>query len=126
MKKTHKARITERSAGAACKPRCRKEERTMKSREEYIDTMTKQLKEWSARIDELESRIGTVRDDMKTTYEQRIRDMKEKRDQAVGKLQELRSASGDAWKTLTAGMDSAWDDLKITFKQAKEKLKKAA
>ncbi len=98
----------------------------MKSREEYIDMMSKQLKEWSARIDELESRIGTVSADMRASYEQHIRDMKEKRDAASGKLQELRSASGDAWKSLGIGVESAWDTLTDAFKQAKDKFKKAA
>ena len=98
----------------------------MKSREEYIDTMSKQLKEWSAKIDELESRIDTVSGDMKAAYGQRISDIKDKRDAMSQKLQELKGASGDAWKTLATGMDSAWDDLKGALKSAKEKFKRAA
>jgi uncharacterized coiled-coil DUF342 family protein len=98
----------------------------MKSREEYIDRMSKQLKEWSAKIDELESQIGTAGAEMKSAYEERILAIKEKRDAMSRKLQELRNSSGDAWKTLAAGMDSAWDELKDAFKSAKDKFKKAA
>ncbi len=98
----------------------------MKSREEYIDMMSKQLKEWSAKIDELESRIGTAGGEMKSAYEQRILDIKDKRDAMARKLQELRSTSGEAWKTLTTGMDNAWDDFKEAFKSAVDKFKNAA
>lgn len=98
----------------------------MKSREEYIDDMSKQLKEWSAKIDELETRLGTVSSEMKSTYEQRILDMKDRRDSMSRKLQELKGVSGDAWKTLSTGMDIAWDDFKDAFKSAVDKFKKAA
>ncbi len=97
----------------------------MKSREEYIDMMSKQLKEWSAKIDELESQFGMVSEDMKSAYEQRILDIKDKRDEMSRKLQEVRGASGDAWKTLTTGMDKAWDDFKDAFMSSVDKFKKA-
>jgi chromosome segregation ATPase len=98
----------------------------MKSREEYIDKMSRQLKEWSAKIDELESRLDSVSADKKSEYKRRIRDIQEKREAMSRKLLEIRSASGDAWKTLTTGMDNAWDDFKDTFKSAMDKFKKAA
>ena len=95
-------------------------------REEYIDTMSKRLKEWSVKLDELAVQIGTAGADMKSAYEQRIRDIKAKRDILSQKLQELRSSSGDAWKTLTAGVDNAWDEFKDAFRSAADKFKKAA
>ncbi len=97
----------------------------MKRREEYIDMMSKQLKEWSAKIDELESQIDTVGAEMKSAYTERLLDIKEKRDAMSRKLQEVRGASGDAWKTLTTSMDKAWDDLKDAFKSSVDKFKKA-
>jgi len=98
----------------------------MKSREEYIDKMSQQLKEWSAKIDELESKLGTVSDEMKSTYELRILDIRARRDAMTQKLQELRGVSGEAWKTLTTGMDNAWDEFTDAFKAAMDKFKKAA
>jgi len=98
----------------------------MKSREEYIDMMSKQLKEWSAKIDQLESQIGTTSADMKKSYEQRLLDIKDKRDAMSRKLEELKSSSGDAWKTLATGMDNAWDVFMVAFRSAKDKFKKAA
>ena len=97
----------------------------MKSREEYIDMMSKQLKEWSAKIDELESQVDTVSAEMKSAYTERILYIKDKRDAMSRKLQEVRGASGDAWKTLTTGMDKAWGDFKDAFMSSVDKFKKA-
>ena len=98
----------------------------MKSREEYIDVMSRQLKEWSAKIDELESQMGSVNAEMKSAFQQHLLDIKDRRDAMARKLQDIRSSSGDAWETLATGMDNAWDVFKISFKSAKDKFKKAA
>jgi uncharacterized coiled-coil DUF342 family protein len=96
----------------------------MKNREEYIDKLAAQLKEWSAKIDELESKARAATVDAKAEYEKQIVQIKNKRDEAAGKLQELRSASADAWDTLKAGAETAWVDLKGAITAAKERFKK--
>jgi outer membrane murein-binding lipoprotein Lpp len=96
----------------------------MKSREEYIDKLAAQLKEWSAKVDELESKAHGAKADAKAEYEKQIRQMKDKRDTATQKLQELKGASSDAWDTLKAGSEAAWADLKSAVTTAKEKFKK--
>ncbi len=96
----------------------------MKSREEYIDKVAAQLKEWSARIDELESKASAAKADMKTGYENQIKQLKDKRDASMQKLQELKGASGDAWETLKTGAEAAWADLRTAVTAAKERFKK--
>lgn len=96
----------------------------MKSREEYINKLAAQLKEWSAKVDELESKAHEAKADVKTEYEKQIRQMKEKRDTAMQKLQELKGASTDAWDTLKAGSEAAWAELKNAVTAAKERFKK--
>jgi outer membrane murein-binding lipoprotein Lpp len=96
----------------------------MKSREEYIDKLASQLKEWSAKIDELESKASAARTDVKTGYENQIRQLKDKRDAATKKLQDLKGASTDAWDALKAGAEAAWADLSKSVTAAKEKFKK--
>ncbi len=96
----------------------------MKSREEYIDKLAAQLKEWSAKVDELESKARAAKADMKTEYENQIGQLKAKRDAATKKLQELKGASGEAWDTLKAGAETAWADLKKAVTAAKERFKK--
>ena len=96
----------------------------MKNREEYIDELAAQLKEWSAKIDELESKASAAKADVKTGYENQIKLLKDKQDAATQRLQELKDASADAWDTLKAGAESAWADFNKSITAAKEKFKK--
>jgi hypothetical protein len=111
------------------------ESRTMRGRgemvmktkkEEYIDKMAWQFKEWSAKIDELESKYKGGTAYVKSEYESWIKDLRDKRDAWSGKFQELRDSSGEAWETLTGGVDHAWQDFKDAYNAAWEKFKKAA
>jgi uncharacterized coiled-coil DUF342 family protein len=95
----------------------------MKSREEHIDKLAAQLKEWSTKIDELDSKASAAKADVKTSYDNQIRQLKDKRDAAMQKLQELKGASTGAWDTLKAGAETAWADLKNAVTAAKEKFK---
>jgi uncharacterized coiled-coil DUF342 family protein len=95
----------------------------MKSREEQIDKLAAQLKEWSANIDELESKARAAKADVKTNYENQIRQLKDKRDGSKQKLQELKGASAEAWDILKAGAETSWTDLKNAVTAAKEKFK---
>jgi len=95
----------------------------MKSREEYIDQLAGQLKEWSAKIDEFESKARTAKADVKTNYENQIKQLKDKRDGAMHKLQELKGASAEAWDILKAGAETSWADLKKAVTAASEKFK---
>jgi SMC interacting uncharacterized protein involved in chromosome segregation len=96
----------------------------MKNREEYIDKMTAQLKEWSRKIDELEFRARAAKADAGITYENRIKDMKTKREAVAKRLQELKGAGNEAWEAMTAGVEAAWDEFKHAFTEAKDKFKK--
>lgn len=95
----------------------------MKNRDEYIDKMAAQLKEWSAKIDELESKARAARDDAKAGYASQIAQLRDQRDAAMKKLQELKGASSEAWDILKAGAESAWTDLKSALAAAREKFK---
>jgi len=95
----------------------------MKSREEYIDQLAAQLKDWSTKIDELESKARTAKADVKTGYENQIKQLKDKQDAAMQKLQGLKGASSDAWDMLKAGAETSWADLKKAVTAANEKFK---
>lgn len=97
----------------------------MKSREEYIDKMSNQLKEWSAKIDDLESKAHAVKADAKIVYEQRIRELKDKREDVTQKLRDLKGAGNEAWEAVKAGLDKSWDEFKNAFSDARDKFKKA-
>jgi predicted nucleic acid-binding Zn-ribbon protein len=95
----------------------------MKSREEYIDRLAAQLKEWSAKIDELETKARAATSDAKISYETQIAQLKAQRDDAMKKLQDLKGASSEAWDVLKAGAESAWAEMKNAVAAAKEKFK---
>ena len=96
----------------------------MKNREEYIDKLAAQLKEWSTKIDEFESKARAAKSDVQAGYENQIRQLREKRDAAQKRLQELKGSSTDAWDTLKAGAETAWADFKNAVTAAKDKFKK--
>lgn len=95
-------------------------------KEEYIDKMAAQLKEWSTSIDELESRASGAAADIKKGYESRIRSLKSRRDALARELQEFRQSSDEAWGTMKGGLEMAWHDFKRAFAEAKQKLKRPA
>lgn len=107
-----------------------KEEATIKNREEhreeYIGKMERQLKEWSARIDELESRVSATKTDAKMEYKGRIRELRDRRETLSRNLQELRGSGGEAWEAMMAGVESAWLDFTDALTAAREKFRKAA
>jgi len=93
----------------------------MGTREDYIDKLAAQLKEWSVRIDELEVKAHLARADMKDVYEEQIRLLKEKRNASQNKLDDLKVASAEAWDTLKTGAETAWAEMQKAVSEAKAK-----
>jgi outer membrane murein-binding lipoprotein Lpp len=96
----------------------------MKNREEYIDKLAAQLKDWSAKIDEMEVKARAMKEDAKVKYETQIRELKDQRDAAMRQLHELKGASGDAWDVVKTGVETAWSDLQKALTEAKQKFQK--
>jgi outer membrane murein-binding lipoprotein Lpp len=92
-------------------------------KEEYIDKMAKQLKEWSSSLDELESRVAKTSSEVKAGYGALLKDTKKKRDELSHKLHELGETSGDAWDALKTGVEAASKDLKHAIDAARDKFK---
>ena len=95
-------------------------------KEKYIDTMARHLKEWSASIDELESKLSFTSAEVRASYESRIRELREKRDALSLKLRDLGATGGEAWDSLKSGVETSWKDLKDAVSAARDKFKKAA
>ena len=92
----------------------------------YIDRMVKDLKEWSATIEEYEGRVSRSPVGLQTEYEQRIRNLKEKRDLLSSKLLELRESTSVDSTALEASVETAKHELKVAFDLARDTMKKAA
>jgi len=95
----------------------------MTKKEEYIDKLTTQLKEWNATIDHLASKVELQAMEHKIKLLRELDELRTRRLDAHARLRQLRGTTGDAWETLAAGMDKAWDDLKEAVHQTAEKFK---
>lgn len=92
-------------------------------KEAYQEKMEAQLKEWSARLEQLRAKADLAQADAKIEYYNQIDGVRAKVDAAEAKLRELKAASSDAWETLTGGVEQAWADLKTAVEGAVSRFK---
>ena len=84
----------------------------MKTKDEYIESLASQLKEWSAQIDNLTAKAENAAADVKVKYDEELAALRVKQHAATEKMKELKEDSGDAWETVKESADKIWDDLK--------------
>ncbi len=92
-------------------------------KESYQEQMEAQLREWSAKIDQLKAKADRAEAGAKIEYYKQIEGARAKAEVAKAKLTELKSASTEAWESLKSGVESAWIDLKTTIDGAASKFK---
>lgn len=95
----------------------------MKTKDEYIDSLAAELKEWSAQIDLLTAKADNAAADMKLQYNEEIDGLRAKQHAAAEKIKELEKSSGDAWETVKETADKVWDDLRTGMAIAISKFK---
>jgi multidrug resistance efflux pump len=95
----------------------------MKTKNEYIESLTLELKEWSAQIDVLAANAESAAADAKLKYAEEIAELRTKQHAAAAKIQELEEASDDAWVTVKDTAVEVWDDLKAGLASAVAKFK---
>ena len=72
----------------------------MKTKEEYIDSLAAELKEWSAQIDALTVKAEAAAEDVKLKYHAEIDALRVKQATAAEKIKELEASGGDAWESV--------------------------
>lgn len=95
----------------------------MQSKDEYIDSLTSELKEWSAQIDQLAARKEAATDHAKDRYTAELEALRAKRHRASEQLQALQATSGDAWESVKESSDKVWSDLRTGMADALSKFK---
>src|SRR5512139_4088383 len=95
----------------------------MDKKEEFIQKLDAQLREWSARIDELKVKSDKTKADIKIKYASLFEALDEKRELAQNKLEELKKASGPAWEEVKRGAENAWHELKTSIDSAMTKFR---
>ena len=95
----------------------------MEKKEAYIEKLSAQLREWSAKIDEMKVQASLAKAEAKDAYRKQLEIMGTKKADAEKRLHEMKNAGEGAWQDLKAGMDRAVDELKRAVSSAAEKMK---
>lgn len=95
----------------------------MEIQDAYKQKMAAQLKEWSAQINLLETKIANAGADMKVKRVEALHELRAKQRVASEKMKELEKASGAAWEQAKETADKIWKDLKTGVANAHSKFK---
>jgi len=95
----------------------------MKTKDEYIESLASELKEWSAQIDLLAAKTENAAADVKFKYAEELDALRARQHAAAEKMKELEEASGDAWGTVKETADKVWNDFRTGLASAVSKFK---
>ena len=95
----------------------------MKTKDEYIESLASELKEWSAQIDALTAKAEAAAQQAKLDYAEELDALRVKQQAAKAKMQELQEHSGDAWESVKASADKIWDEFRVGLANAAAKFK---
>ncbi|MGZ8182863.1 MAG: sll1863 family stress response protein [Methylobacter sp.] len=95
----------------------------MKTKDEYIDNLAAELKDWGTQIDLLTAKTENVAAHIRVKYIQELNDLHAKQQKAIDKMEELQENGGEAWETVKVATDKIWDDLRLGLASASSKFK---
>lgn len=95
----------------------------MKTKDEYIESLAAELKQWSAQIDLLTAKTENAAAQAKPKYAEELEELRVKQHEATEKMKELTEASGNAWETVKESADKIWDELRVGLADAASKFK---
>lgn len=84
----------------------------MSNRDEYIDKAAERLKEWSAKVDEMQAKAADAAGTAKAEMEAKLKELYERRDEARYMLNRMQAAGEDAWQDARGHVDTALGELK--------------
>lgn len=87
----------------------------MGMKEAYQEKIEAQLREWTAKINELKAKADGAKADAKIEIQKRIGTLRVKQEEAQAKFQALKQVGTEKWEQLRTGLDKAMDDLKTTW-----------
>ena len=95
----------------------------MKTKEEYINSLTAELKEWSAQIDVLTAKAEKATAEAKLKHLEELDALRAKQHAAGEKITQIEEASGEAWVEVKQTADKVWDELRTGIASATSKFK---
>ena len=107
-----------KKASAAKKPKAPAKETEKSSKENYVEKLEDELKQWEAKIDILQADADKVKEEHKEQYKKDIDEILSLKKEAKKILQKLKKMSDDEWEELKEGADKAWKDLESAIEKA--------
>lgn len=95
----------------------------MAKREEYIEKLEAQLKEWNSQLDELQEKAEKQSKEAQAKLNQRIEKLKAKRADLKVKLDKIKDSGEDAFDKIKADAEVLWKDVKSGFSDIRTILK---
>ncbi len=93
-------------------------------KEQYLEKLEAQLREWRTRFDELRSKFEqTDKAEVRARLQERMEGLKDKQEVVRGRLAELKEDSGEAWERMRPGIERAWDDLRKAIENAADRFR---
>jgi alpha-beta hydrolase superfamily lysophospholipase len=93
----------------------------MGQKEAYQEKIEAQIKEWSAKLQELKAKAEKATADKKIELNKAIDDMRARKEAAQVKLEEIKGASAETWEKLKVAMDKAMEDVKTFWEGIKSR-----
>jgi acetyl-CoA carboxylase alpha subunit len=96
----------------------------METKEAYRQKIEAQLKEWSAKIEQLKARAAKLETEAKIEFSEEIQKLEARREALKAKVKEWQESSGEAWETLKAGVEKAAGELGAAMEKALARFRK--
>lgn len=95
----------------------------MATREEYIDKLETQLREWNKQIDKLQERAQGESQEIKTKISKRLDELKTKRGELNMKLDRIKDSGEDTFEKVKGDAEVLWKDVREGFSEVRSILK---
>jgi dGTP triphosphohydrolase len=89
------------------------EDTLMKTKDEYIESLACELKEWNAQIDLLTAKAEVAAEHARLQYAEEIEALRVKHRAASEKMRELQEESGEAWEAAKESADKIWAEFRV-------------
>ena len=81
------------------------------AKQAYLDKMTAQLREWSAKVDVVKAKVAQGAADIRIDYHNQIESWQGKESVFKEKIEELRLAGADGYESIKSGVQKTWNEL---------------
>ena len=94
----------------------------MDKQTEYVESLSAQMVEWDAQIDQLKDKEKSAEPGAKSEYSNSIEALQLKRDAAALKLQGIAPTSDDEWGDVKKGSENVMDEVRTIVSDAITKI----